>query len=36
VLNIKVAHSADNRREDLARINQIVKTWIKKTACSTI
>jgi AAA domain len=29
VLNIKVAHGADNNRKDLARIKQIVKTWIK-------
>jgi hypothetical protein len=29
MLNIKVAHGADNNREDLARIKQIVKTWIK-------
>jgi hypothetical protein len=29
MLNIKVAHGADNNREDLTRIKQIVKTWIK-------
>jgi hypothetical protein len=29
VLNIKVAHGADNNGKDLARIKQIMKTWIK-------
>src|SRR5262249_24028273 len=29
VLKSKITHGADNNRKDLARIKQIVKTWIK-------
>jgi hypothetical protein len=35
VLKINVSHGADNKREDLARIKQIIKTWIKHGVLAT-
>src|SRR5262249_7417622 len=35
VLGINVVHGADNKREDIARIKQILKTWIKHGVLTT-
>ena len=35
VLNINVAHGADNDRKDVARIKQILRTWFKNKVLAT-
>jgi hypothetical protein len=35
VLNIKIAHAADNNAKDLAKIKQVIKTWIKNKVLAT-